>query len=309
MNINDKSTNFIVRNIVTDSFIRDIAKIPVMTKEEEQQLFMDYESSQNRLKAAEGTSDYMTVKEAETQIQDAIRNEIITRNQRFNLAVAKRYNGGDLIMELVNVGAIGMYEAFQRYNYKTDNRFCSFAVWYIRRAINAFLVRENITVRTTNNTTILSKVKKIEDKFFAQEGRFPSDNEIKDILKSEYNIVDADVTEFHKVTTPSIDSLEGDDEDGFNATNYEFANKTAAYNDYETTSHNEDLGFKLKSVLGTLSERERIIICMSSGYGYDKEYKDYEIGEELNMTSERVRQIRHQTHKKLAKMLVAQNIA
>lgn len=309
MNINDKNTNFIIRNVVTDNFISEVRKIPVMTKEEERQLFMDYEASQNRVKAAEGTSEYLKVKEVETKIQDSIRNEIITRNQRFNLAIAKRYNGGDLIMDLVNVGAIGMCEAFQRYNYKTDNRFCSFAVWYIRRAINAFLVRENITVRTTNNTTILSKVKKIEDAFFAKEGRFPSDNEIKEELASKYNILDADVTEFHKVITPSIDSLAEDTEDTFNSTNYEFTHRTAAYNDYETKTHNEDLGFKLKAAMNTLPEREQIIIAMSAGYGYDKEYKDYEIAEELNMTSERVRQIRHQTREKLMKKLLAQNVA
>ena len=311
MDINSKTSNYIIRDVVSNNFISDISKIPVLTKEEEKQLFMDYEASQNRVKAAEGKSNYMDILNIETKIQDSIRNEIITRNQRFNLAVAKRYNGGELMMELINVGAIGMYEAFNRYNYKTDNRFCSFAVWYIRRAINAFLVRENITVRTTNNTTILSKVKKIENKFFLKEGRYPTDNEIKDILKKDYNIIDADVTEFHKVITPSIDSLGVDQDNGddFNITNYEFVQRTAAYNDYESTMSIDDLCYKLKLLMNNLSEREKTIICMSAGYGYDKEYKDYEIAEELDMSSERIRQIRHSVRKKLMKQLVAHNIA
>lgn len=309
MNINNKTSNYIIRTVVSNNFISDINKIPVLTREEEKNLFIEYEASQMRVKAAEGQDNYMEVKNRESKIQDDIKNEIITRNQRFNLAVAKRYCGDGLVMELVNVGAIGMYEAFQKYNYKTDNRFCSFAVWYIRRAINAFLVRENVTVRTTNNTKIIHKVKDIENSFFAKEGRYPSDSEIKAILEKKYNITDADVTEFHKVLTPSIDEIKDSVEDDYNETHHEFSVKTAAYNDYESISDNDNLKFVLNNILKSVSERERIIMCMSAGYGYDKEYKDYEIAEELNMSTERIRQIKNSVKQKLAKKLMAHNIA
>lgn len=304
MNISYKASNFILRNVVSDNFIKDIAKIPMLTREEERELFIEYEASQERMKAAEGSVGYMDVYNTEIKIQDEIRNEIITRNQRFNLAVAKRYCGNELLMELVNVGAIGMYEAFQKYNYKTDNRFCSFAVWYIRRAINAFINRENVSVRTKNNTIILSKVLKIENDFFTREGRYPSDNEIKDILKTKYNITDANANDFHKIITTSIDSEDNDSNgDDFNVINYKILQKTADYNEYENTMANEDLCFKLNKMLNTLNEREQIIVKMSSGYGYIKEFKDYEIAEELEMSSERVRQIRIKALSKLKKQL------
>lgn len=305
MDIKAKHSNYILRSTSSRGFINDIAKIPVLTKEEERNLFVEYEKSMNRLKAAEGASNYMEVKEVETKIQDDIRKEVISRNQRFNLAVAKRYCGDNRIMDLINVGVIGMHEAFNEYNYKKDNRFCSYAIWYIRRAINAYLIKENLTVKTSNGSLLLGKVKKIEEKFFAKEGRYPSENELKALLEEKYNITNADANDFHKILTSSIDSQNTDSEDDYNPVNHEFSTRTAAYNDYEKTMVNEDLAFRLNMAMKSLPERERIIMCMSAGYGYIKEYKDYEIAEELDMTPERVRQIRHNVREKLMAKLSA----
>ena len=62
--------------------------------------------------------------------------------------------------------------------------------YYIRRAINAYITKENIAIRTTNDAKLISKVKKIENVFFAKEGRSTVD-EIKSIL-AKYDIVDVD---------------------------------------------------------------------------------------------------------------------
>jgi DNA-directed RNA polymerase sigma subunit (sigma70/sigma32) len=70
------------------------------------------------------TAEYLKIVERETNTQTEIRNEIILRNQRFNFAVAKRYDNNSILMDLVNVGTIGMYEAFEKFNYKEGNRFC-----------------------------------------------------------------------------------------------------------------------------------------------------------------------------------------
>ena len=113
MNIKERNAIFIERGTVVDNYLHDLYHIPMLTKEEERDLFIKIEQSNIRIKKANGNP--MVVAE-ETKIQDEIKKEIISRNQRFNFAVAKRYNNNDILMDLVSVGTIGMYEALEKYN-------------------------------------------------------------------------------------------------------------------------------------------------------------------------------------------------
>lgn len=307
MNVTN-STNYIIRTDLTNAYFKDIRDSKVMTKQEEIELFKKYEESVERLESVMASKDmfpadeYLKIVERETNTQTEIRNEIILRNQRFNFAVAKRYDNNSILMDLVNVGTIGMYEAFEKFNYKEGNRFCSFAVWYIRRAINAYLVKENLTVRTTNNTRYLPKVKKIENEFFLKNGRKPTYTEITDLLFEKYGIEGVSLSDLCAVRVDSIDATYGDDEDYTYEKCSEYAVVTASENEYENTIENESMSEATRKALAVLTERERTIICMSAGYGYSKEYKDKEIGDALNLTSERVRQLRHSAAKKFAEV-------
>lgn len=302
MNITN-ATNFIVRSNSTNAYLKDIKKYPVMTKQEEIDLFAKYEDSVERLnsvKSMENCAEKASIIAREEKIQNDLRNEIIMRNQRFNFAVAKRYDNNEILMDLVNVGTIGMYEAFEKFNYKEGIRFCSFAVWFIRRAINAFLVKENLTVRTTNNTRYMPKVRKIENEFFLKNGRKPSGAEVMDILLEQYGIEVAAESDIYGVRVESIDASFGEDEDFTYEKCSEFAVVTASENGFEEDVENESLSLATRRALAGLNDREKTILCMSAGYGYAKEYKDKEIAEVLGLTSERVRQLRHSATKKFA---------
>lgn len=304
MNIKAYENSITVRTDSTKRFLSEINKTKVITPQEEKELFSKYEDSVNRVNEIK-SSDIAASTAAklianEEKIQNDVRNEVILRNQRFNFAVAKRYNNSDILLDLVNVGTIGMYEAFQKFDYKEGVRFCSFAVWYIRRAINAFLVKENLTVRTTNNTRIMPKVKKIENDFFLKNGRKPSGVEVMDLLMDKYGIEVAVESDIYGTRMESIDSFYGDETDNTFDKSEEFNNATASYNDYETNVYNDALSSTMKKAMKVLSERERTIICMANGIGYNKDYKDKEIGEKLGLTSERVRQLRHSAETKLA---------
>ena len=302
MNITNTS-NFIVRNDLTQAYLRDIKKYPLMTKQEEMDLFTKYEDSVERLKSVQSMENgpqKASIIAREEKIQNDLRNEIIMRNQRFNFAVAKRYDNNEILMDLVNVGTIGMYEAFEKFNYREGIRFCSFAVWFIRRAINAFLVKENLTVRTTNNTRYMPKVRKIENEFFLKNGRKPSGAEVMDILLEKYGVEVAAESDIYGVKVESIDASLGDEDDFTYEKCSEFAVATASENGFEEEVENESLSAATKRALSILNDREKTILCMSAGYGYTKEYKDKEIAEVLGLTSERVRQLRHSATKKFA---------
>jgi RNA polymerase sigma factor (sigma-70 family) len=307
MNIKAYENSITIRTEAVKRFLSDIQKTKVITSAEEKSLFSKYEDSVNRVNEVKASNmpaaTAANIIAKEEKLQNEIRNEIILRNQRFNFAVAKRFNNGDILMDLVNVGTIGMYEAFQKYDYKEGVRFCSFAVWYIRRAINAYLVKENLSVRTTNNTRIMPKVKKIENDFFLKNGRKPSGVEVMDILMDKYGIEVAVESDIYGTRMESIDAYFGDETDNTFDKSEEYNNATASYNDYENEVENESLSLSMRRAMKVLSERERTIICMANGIGYNKDYKDKEIGEELGLTSERVRQLRNSAQTKLAAAL------
>ena len=302
MNITN-SSNYVVRNDLTQAYLRDIKKYPLITKQEEMDLFTKYEDSVERLKSVQSMENgpqKASIIAREEKIQNDLRNEIIMRNQRFNFAVAKRYDNNEILMDLVNVGTIGMYEAFEKFDYREGIRFCSFAVWFIRRAINAFLIKENLTVRTTNNTRYMPKVRKIENEFFLKNGRKPSGTEVMDILLEKYGVEVAAESDIYGVKVESIDASLGDEDDFTYEKCSEFAVATAIENGFEEEVENESLSAATKRALSILNDREKTILCMSAGYGYTKEYKDKEIAEVLGLTSERVRQLRHSATKKFA---------
>lgn len=311
MNVINSTNNFVVRTDSVKRYLADINKTKLLTAQEEKELFAKYFDSKIRLESAKKNfvenshAGLASIIEREEKLQNDIRNEIILRNQRFNFAIAKRYDNNEILMDLVSVGTIGMYEAFNDYDITKGVRFCSLASWYIRRAINAFLVKENLTVRTTNNTKVMPKVKKIENEFFLMNGRKPSGPEIMDILLEKYGIEVAAESDIYGARMEYIDATFNEDEDNTFEKSSDFVNATASFNDFETSVEDESLSESMRIALKALNDRERTIICMSCGYGYSKEFKDKEIAEVLDLTSERVRQIRHSAKNKLAAAYMA----
>lgn len=274
-------TNFVVRNDTVNAFISEINKSAVPTEREERDLFAKYEDA------------------ATEEEKTAIRNEIISRNLRFVYAVAKRYSTGDILPDLINVGMIGMYEAFEKYDWRSGNRFTTLAVWYIRRDINAYLTKDNLMVRPKNNVRIAPKVKKIENDFFLKNGRKPYPIEVMDALHREYGIDVKDEADIYGARVDRIDSHLGDDEDFTLEKSPVFNEKTAIDNEFDERSETDSAAYAVDVMMGSLNEREKTIVSMAYGYGYPREYKDKEIGDAIGLTSERVRQIRHAAIKKM----------
>lgn len=303
--INVKSTVYVDRSRITNDYLSDINKIPLISKEREKELFIEYKASQRRLNKATKNPNYSLeemneIRKREAELQEKIKSEVVAGNQRYLFAMARRYNNNDILLDLVSIGTIGMYEAFDAYEPSSNNRFCTLAGWYVRRAINNYLLRFHNSVRSTNGNKIIPKVKKIENDFFLANGRKPSASEITDILSQEYGVDVSNDSDIYGAKMTSVSAvINNDDESTFEESN-EFTSATASENDYETAIEKESLSYALKKALSTLTERERTIICMSVGYGYSKEYKDKEIGEELGLTSERIRQLRMKAQRKMA---------
>ena len=174
---------YTVHTDLVNAFLKDIAKYPILSPEE--QSVLAYEAKNGNIES---------------------RNKLINCNLRFIYAIAKRYNAGDKTLDLVNIGVIGMDKAIEHYDESRGFAFLSYAVWFIRREINTELINNGALIRKTNKAKTNFFVTKARDKFFAENGRFPSEEEIIEIFNKEFDIQINDPQDLFDVEVVSIDS-------------------------------------------------------------------------------------------------------
>lgn len=261
-----------------------------LTKEEERELLEKY--------YAEDTTE-------DDRIE--IRKRICMANQRFIYDLASCYANGDneMLMELVNVGTLGFYETFEKYDINQDIKFVTYAQYYIRRAVNRFLEDENLIVRPSNNSRITPKVKRIEEEYFRVHGVKPDIFEVERILEEQYGIKLSDRNDIFGAKIERIeDPSESVDDDTYIFENSKkFTEYASVENDYATEMEKQGTATTVRDIIDRLPEREAKIMRMAYGLGdYNKPCNNDEIGEALGLTSERVRQLRKQAEAKFKLM-------
>lgn len=294
--IKNKKNNIIKKDFFINAFLNDIKdeKSKPLTDSEEKSLLSQYYS--------DSTSQAEKLK---------IKQRIVMAHQRFLFDIAKCYANGNnaLILELISVGTIGLYECFDNFDITKNLKFITYAQFYIRRAINHYIETENLIVKPSNNHRLKPKVKKIEEDFKQINGRNPDIFEIENELIDKYKIK---INEKHRneiygvFMTNLEDTLDNEiNNDSFTLEKTKIFNKLSSVdNDYDVQSEQEGLNFELNKIISKLSKRESIIIKMAYGLDdYLKPYNNIEIGEALNLTSERVRQLKNSAEKKLKSLI------
>ena len=269
-------------------YLKDVRKYEPITIEEERKLF-------ERIKAGD----------------ESAKNELVKAHQRFVLAVAKRFSVGDNIMDLVQVGNIGMLQAIDKFDLNKNGedgkpiRFLSYAAWYIRREISFYLVNNSL-IRKTNNIKTVFKINKVKNNFFLENGRYPSVNELTDIIDKEYGIKIKDPSYLYDIETKYLNTVFDEDNkrDTFEKS-WTFNEKSAEVNEYVGEAEKEHNKYIANKLLEHLSPREQTVLKRIYGIGCDKEYTIDEIAKELNLTRERVRQIKISSENKLKKLAKA----
>ena len=230
-------------------------------------------------------------------------------HQRFLYDMANCYSNGDnsMLMELINVGTIGMYETFDNFDISKENKFMTYAQFYVRRAITHFLEDENLVVRPANNAKLAPKIKRIEEEYYRINGTKPSIFEVEDALYEQYGIELADRNDLYGAKIERIDdATDGSEDDDYTIEkSKDFNDYASTENLYETETRKNDMSYEIQKAINRLPEREAKIIRMA--YGMDEEYNkpcnNIEIGLRLKLSSERVRQLKDIAEKKLKSML------
>lgn len=274
------------RSEETKRFEKEMRKYPTLTKDDEKYWF-------SMMKDGNSPS-----------VREKARRYIIMCNQRFVLSVAKKYATADNLMDYVNEGNIGLMEAVRDFDVEKDVKFMTFAVFYIKRAINAYRNGALQVVKKPNRSKTFHVISKAKNDFLQENERDPTLQELFDIINNKYkkNIRDPkDLLDF-KYDSIDGDASEDDDARGI-GTMTEFNNASSNVNDAEV--HAEEV-FKEKLVnkyMRVLGKRERLIVKMTFGMyddnGVKRPMESREVGERLGLTQERIRQIMAESLKKM----------
>ena len=248
------------------SYLNEVSRIPCLTPEEEANLAS---------LILEGGKEGRLAKE-----------RLVVANLRFVISIAKMYqHAGMLLEDLINEGNIGLIRAAERFDPTRGFKFASFAVWWIRQAILAFLADKSRMVRLPLNVTnILSRLRAAANAFEQENQRTPSSAELAE--RTGMSVEKVEEYLGHTTSTISMDTPLSADSDATVGEMLPDTSSDAADEKLMAESLRHDLQVAMSSV----TRREQEIIRMY--YGLDGEARSMdEIAMEYHLTRERVRQL------------------
>ena len=276
----DKS--YLQRTKTIDMYFNEIRKFPVLTSEQEREL----------IKA---------IKKGTPQEAKIARDKLINCNQRFVVSVSKKWYNGENLMDIIEEANLGLMTAIERYSLDKKERFLTYAIFWIRKAINDYVINKQSIVRPSNANKLYTYVNKARSDFYNKNERYPSPGELKGILRKEYNVSMADTNEMAQFDVFSMDEYTEDASDNVAANAkvqdvlYRFSS-----NDVEENHDIEHIKTFVSNLLSTLTEREQYVIRGYYGIGRDQESMEL-MAMNLGVCKERIRQIYGDAIKKLKK--------
>jgi RNA polymerase primary sigma factor len=231
---------------------------------------------------------------------------LIQSNLRFVVSVAKQYqNQGLSLPDLINEGNLGLIKAAERYDETRGFKFISYAVWWIRQSILQAIAEQSRIVRLPlNKIGNLTKINKAFTKLEQDFQREPMPEEIADLLKLQIKIVKEamESASFHLSTdAPQYES------DGDEITLYDTLINSESQSP-DLSLMNSSLKIEIERVLQTLSNREAEILRYYFGLIGENPLSVDEIAILLQLTSERVRQLKIKALKSLKSVHKSSNL-
>ena len=222
-------------------------------------------------------------------------DKLIECNLRFVLTIAKDYQYGNVdVKDLINEGNIGLIKAVEKFDHTRGFKFISYAVWWVRQSIMQFIYEHGNMVRLPiNKINVIGKVNKAVEQLYHKLDREPTVEEIQAI--TDFSVEDLKSSYMDNTRCFSIDQKINEDSD----TEMIDIIPGETMEDIEGKLNGESLKHEINNVLTTLTDRETQILNMYFGLNGSKELGLKEIGDKLELTNERVRQIKELALKKL----------
>ena len=217
-----------------------------------------------------------------------LRQKLASANSRLVLFIANQYKGGFLDFDdLVQEGQTGLLKSVDKFDYRLGFQFSTYAGYWIRQAISRSLSRCERVVRVPcGQVANINKVFRTKDQLIAQTGREPTIKELAECAKLSND-------EIHSIlsisqTAMSLEGSGNDEENSFAP--IDFLEQQVFTHSFLKIAQ-ADLENLISKAIKILNPREAKVICCHFGVDADNEMTLQEIGAELNLTRERVRQI------------------
>ncbi|MDO4996526.1 MAG: sigma-70 family RNA polymerase sigma factor [Bacilli bacterium] len=230
------------------------------------------------------------------------KNEFIEKNLRLVIKNAKNYLGHGLeLLDLIQEGNIGLLTAVDRFDLSFDNKFSTYATWWIKQSISRALADKGNAIRKpVHFNEMLTKINKMEKYLTIKDNKKPSKKKLAKALKLSEQKLDEILSTEQQTTTLSLNCSVSPDKD-----NDEDSNEIGDFidnNDKTLTDvieNNEMALLVNKAMKTTLTDRELRIVQLRFGFDNNEPRTLEEVGKEFGVTRERIRQIEAKALKKL----------
>jgi len=257
-------------------YLKEIGKVPLLTQEEEVELAKRKEKGD---------------REAERKIIEA--------NLRLVVSIAKKFAGakGMSLLDLIQEGNIGLFRAVEKFEYRKGYKFSTYATWWIRQAITRALADQSRTIRIpVHMVETINKFQQVQRSLIQELGREPLAEEIAAEMGEELD----KVRYIMKISqdTISLETTIGDDEEDSTLEDF--------IEDVKNVTPDRAAALQLlrdyvKGIVSQLSPREQKILEMRFGLIDGVAHTLEEVGQEFEVTRERIRQIESKALEKIRK--------
>lgn len=228
-------------------------------------------------------------------VRNLAMQRLIRGNLRFVVSVARKYQGRGLsLLDLINEGNLGLFKAAQRFDMDKDVKFISYAVWWIRQSIQKALFEQVGSVRIPPNK--LALVNKFKRALIQNNGDYEATIAMPEFATYERDIVEV----MEKIVDISLDAPIGADSSSNDSVST-LLDVLGVKGEQDTKIENEERKKLIRDTLASLPSREEEILRMFYGLDAVEDTTLRDIGEDLKLSRERVRQIKNKTLRKLQK--------
>ncbi len=288
------------------TYLREIGRVPLLTREQEIIFGKQVQQMMSLLEAKEALAKQLhreptsaewaaQVNIAADELLDNVKRgkrakqKMIEANLRLVVAIAKKYQKRNMeFLDLIQEGTMGLERGVEKFDPTRGYKFSTYAYWWIRQAITRAIAQQARTIRLPIHITEkLNKIKKVQRELAQKLGRSPNANEIATALELE----PSQIREYLNLARQpvSLDIRVGDNQD---TELQDLLEDEGPSPDHFMTQ--EALRQDIDTLLAELTPQQREVVSLRFGLLDGNELSLAKVGERLNLSRERVRQLEHQ---------------